>query len=161
MPVVAHLSCHQSVIVTSDGSGCGPPARPKGQNLAHGSSVFSGAKPEPQAPVWHWPKCWGLRNVNNRQKCTKKNYQQSLNEIFLSSSGRLLKIQKLFIILTILKKNFFFEAKISTVWLQIKFKIYRQVEGATCQCQTGACATYPFRWWKVTFLAKTTSIYIS
>ena len=25
------------------------------------------------------------------------------------------------------------------VWQQIKFKIYRQVEGATCQCQTGAC----------------------
>ena len=24
-----------------------------------------------QAPVLHWPKCWGLRNVNNRQKCTK------------------------------------------------------------------------------------------
>ena len=37
------------------------------------------------------------------------------------------------------KRNFFFEAKISTVWLQIKFKIYEQVEGATCQCQTGAC----------------------
>ena len=35
--------------------------------------------------------------------------------------------------------NFFFKAKISTVWLQIKFKINRQVEGATCQCQTGAC----------------------
>ena len=26
--------------------------------------------------------------------------------------------------------------------LQIKFKIYRQVEGATCQCQTGACGMY-------------------
>ena len=25
------------------------------------------------------------------------------------------------------------------VLLQIKSKIYRQVEGATCQCQTGAC----------------------
>ena len=25
-----------------------------------------------QAPVWHWPKCWGLRNVNYREKCTKK-----------------------------------------------------------------------------------------
>ena len=24
-------------------------------------------------------------------------------------------------------------------WLQIKFKIYQQVEGATCQCQTAAC----------------------
>ena len=32
------------------------------------------------------------------------------------------------------KGNIFFEAKISMVWLQIKFKIYRQVEGATCQC---------------------------
>ena len=29
--------------------------------------------------------------------------------------------------------NFFFKAKISTVWQKIKFKIYRQVEGATCQ----------------------------
>ena len=58
----------------------------------------------------------------------------------MSSSGRLIKIQKLFIILTILKEIFFFEAKISRVWLQIKFKIYRQVEGATCQYQTGACA---------------------
>ena len=56
----------------------------------------------------------------------------------MSSSGRLLKIQKLFIILTILKENFFSRPK-STVWQQIKFKIYRQVEGATCQCQTGAC----------------------
>ena len=27
----------------------------------------------------------------------------------------------------------FYEAKISTVWLKIKFKIYRQIEGATCQ----------------------------
>ena len=26
------------------------------------------------------------------------------------------------------------------VWLQIRLKIYRQVEGATRQCQTGACA---------------------
>ena len=32
------------------------------------------------------------------------------------------------------KGNFFFKAKISTFWLQIKFKIYRQVEGATRQC---------------------------
>ena len=39
-----------------------------------------------QAPVWHWPKCWRLRNVNNRQKCTKKNYRQSLNKkIFWAS----------------------------------------------------------------------------
>ena len=30
----------------------------------------------------HWPKCWGLRNVNNRQKCRKKNYRQSSNKIF-------------------------------------------------------------------------------
>ena len=40
------------------------------------------------------------------------------------------------------KGIFFFEAKISTVWMQIKFKIHRQVEGATCQCQTGACEYY-------------------
>ena len=31
------------------------------------------------------------------------------------------------------KGKFFFEAKISMVWLKIKFKIYRQVEGTTCQ----------------------------
>ena len=53
--------------------------------------------------------------------------------MFLSSSERLIKIQQLFIILTILKKNFFSEDKISKVWLKIKFKIFRHVEGATCQ----------------------------
>ena len=78
----------------------------------------------PQVSVWHWPKCWGLRNVNNRQKCTKINHRQSLNKKILSSSGRLLKIQKLFIILTILKEFFFQRPK--SQCLQIKFKIYRQ-----------------------------------
>ena len=61
-----------------------------------------------QAPVWHWPKCWGLRNVNNRQKCTKNFFfvKYSIN-IFLSNSGRLIKKQKLFVFSTILNKLFF------------------------------------------------------
>jgi hypothetical protein len=82
----------------------------------------------------------------NAEKCKqqakmhqKKNYRQSLNKFFLSSSGRLLKIQVVHYFDNF-KGKFFFEAKISTVWLQIKLKNYRQVEGATCQCQTGACA---------------------
>ena len=36
-------------------------------------------------------------------------------------------------------KGIFFEAQISMVWLKIKFKIYQQVEGATCQ-QLGVVA---------------------
>jgi len=73
----------------------------------------------------------------------KKNYRQSLNKIFLSSSGwKVVENTKVVHYFDNSKGNFFFEAKISTVWLQIKFKIYRQVEGATCQCQTGACAYY-------------------
>ena len=70
---------------------------------------------------------------NGRLAERPKNYRQLLIIFFLSSSGRLIEIQKLFIILTILKEIFFFEAKIWKVWLKIKFKIYRQAEGATCQ----------------------------
>ena len=54
--------------------------------------------------------------------------------VFLSSSGKLLKIQKLFIILTILKE-FFFRGQ------NLNAKIYRQVEGATCQ-HLGVVITY-------------------
>ena len=59
-------------------------------------------------------------------------YRQLLNKIFLSSSGRLLKIQKLFIILTILKEIFFLGQNLNG--------LAAIQEGATCQCQTGACA---------------------
>ena len=44
--------------------------------------------------------------------------------------------------MTILKE-FFFEVK-TKVWLKIKFKIFRHIEGATCQCQIGCGSNYNF-----------------
>ena len=82
-----------------------------------------------QAPVWHWPKCWGL-----------KNYRQLLNKFFFEQLWKVVENTKVVHYFDNSKGNFFFEAKISMVWLQIKFKIYQQVEGATFQCLTGACA---------------------
>ena len=68
-----------------------------------------------------------------------KNYRQLLIKIFFEQLWKVDKNTKVVHYFDNSKGIFFFEAKISTVWLQIKFKIYRQVEGATCQCQTGAC----------------------
>ena len=69
----------------------------------------------------------------------KKNYQQSLNKIFFKQFWKVVENTKVVHYFDNSKGIFLFDAKISTDWLQIKFKIYRQVEGATCQCQTGAC----------------------
>ena len=68
-----------------------------------------------------------------------KNYRQLLIKNFFEQLWKVVENTKVVHYFDNSKGNFFFEAKISTVWLQIKFKIYRQVEGNTCQCQTGAC----------------------
>ena len=65
-----------------------------------------------QQTVSHWPKYWALKNVNNRQKCTRKKIlSDTYIKFFLSNSGRLIKKQKLFIFSTIL--NNFFSKQIS------------------------------------------------
>ena len=61
-----------------------------------------------------------------------KNYRQLLNKIFFEQLWKVVKNAKVVHYFDN-SKGFFFEAKISKVWLKIKFKIYRHVEGATCQ----------------------------
>ena len=80
-----------------------------------------------------------LRAEKRKQKAKmkKKNYRQSLNKNFFEQLWKVVENTKVVHYFDNSNGNFFFEAKISTVWLQIKFKMYRQVEGATCQCQTG------------------------
>ena len=59
-----------------------------------------------------------------------KNYRQLLIEIFFE---QLWKIDKKTKVVNYFERKFFFEAKISKVWLKIKFKIFRHVVGATYQ----------------------------
>ena len=62
-----------------------------------------------------------------------KNYRQLLINNFFEQLWKVVENTKVVHYFDNSKGNFFFEAKISTVWMKIKFKIYRQVEGATCQ----------------------------
>ena len=68
-----------------------------------------------------------------------KNYRQLLIKKNLEQLWKVVENTKVVHYFDNSKGKFIFEAKISMVWLKIKFKIYRQIEGATCQCQTGAC----------------------
>ena len=68
-----------------------------------------------------------------------KNYRQLLIKIFFEQLWKVVENTKFVHYFDNSKGKIFFKAKIAMVWLQIKFKIYQQVEGATCQCQTGAC----------------------
>ena len=62
-----------------------------------------------------------------------KNYRQLLIKNFFEQLWKVVENTKVVHYFDNSKGIFFFKAKISKVWLKIKFKIYRQVEGATCQ----------------------------
>ena len=62
-----------------------------------------------------------------------KNYRQLLIKFFFEQHWKVVENTKVVHYFDNSKGIFLFEAQISTVWLKIKFKIYRQVEGATCQ----------------------------
>ena len=62
-----------------------------------------------------------------------KNYRQLLIKNFFEQLWKVVENTKVVHYFDNSKRNYIFKAKISTVWLKIKFKIYRHVEGATCQ----------------------------
>ena len=58
-----------------------------------------------------------------------KNYQQLLIKKFFEQLWKVVENTKVVHYFDNSKGNFFFEAKISTVWLKIKFKIYQLTRG--------------------------------
>ena len=75
-----------------------------------------------------------------------KNYRQLLIKKFFEQLWKVVENTKVVHYFDNYKGNFFLRPKSQWCGCKSSFKIYRQVEGATCQCQTGACGSNNEYW---------------